>query len=137
MHFKSNNVQQSANSGAFSGAGRVELAPSLLFRVMLALLCVFRRAIFLSRLDMRSLSSLLLQGSGLIQRTLGFGASTSESESPSISESSVMDSSEDINSFFMQGKYLALSASAIVVEFCKALLRFSRFYQGNKYKRNN
>lgn len=85
---------------------------------------------------MRSLSSLLLQGRGLMQRTLGFGASTSESESPSLSESSVMDSSEDIKSFFMQGKYLALSASAIVVDFCKASRHSSHFYQGNNYKRD-
>ena len=85
----------SENSCAFSGAGRVELAPSLLLRVMLALFCVLRRAILLSMLDMRSLSSLLLQGRGLMQRTLEFGASTSESEFPLLSELSVMDSSKD------------------------------------------
>ena len=88
---------------------------------------------------MRSLSSLLLQGRGLMQRTLGFGASTSESESPwsELSESSVMDSSEDIYSFFMHGKYLALSGSAIVLDCFKALHRFSRFYEAIIIKKIN
>ena len=74
-----------------------------------------------------------------MQRILGFGASTSEFESPwsQLSQSFVMDSSEDINSFFMQGKYLALSASAIVLECFKALHRFSRFYQAIIIRNNN
>ena len=108
-----------ANAGAFKGAWWEELGPVLLCIVILALLWVCLRATFLSRLVIRSLSSLLLQGMGLMQRTLTLACSTSELSLslPFSSSDSDRDSSEDMYSLAISGMYcppqkLLWSASA-------------------------
>ena len=103
------------------------MGPVHLYMVILALLSVCLRATFLSRLAMRSLSSLLLQGMGLIQRTLTLACSTSElslSLPFSLSDS-------DLYSLVMSGIYLVLSSSEIAVEYLSTLARFNPFFSGD------
>lgn len=120
-----------ANAGACSGGARSETAPSLLAIVMLEDLWLIRLAILRSKLAIKLFNSLLLQGRGLRHSTFRFGGdAVSESESPApLSDSSDMDSSDDIKSTVRHGIYFLLSSSEIVVDCANALQRFTRFYK--------
>ena len=125
---------RTARAGASSGCKRLDTGPSLLGMVMLALLWLFFLAIFLSKLAMTLLSSLLLHGRGLRHRIFRLcGGSVSEVDSSeSLPEASDIDSSEDIKSTVKHGINFLLSSSEIVVELVNALQRLTSFYREKK-----
>ena len=124
------------SSGVWSLVCGVIILPVLLCIVMLALFWLRLLATFLSRLAMRSFSSLLLQVRGLTQRTLTAACSTSEVSLSLLlwSSDSDSESSDDMYSEVISGKYFALSSSEMAVDCFSTLDRFNRFCTGDNKK---